>query len=175
MTAKEKSAPWRRGGGPKGLATVLPRAARRLFKRRGFAQTDVLTRWPAIVGQTLAGHCQPERISWPPGKSADAVLRLRVAPAWAPEVQHLAPIILERVNAYFGYRAVTELRLTQGALPVRPVRPRARRRQLSPAERAGLGRHLGLIHDDELRQALTRLGETILSEIPPDKTRPPEN
>ena len=49
----------------------------------------------------------------------DGVLQVRVAGPLAVELQHLAPQVLERVNTYLGYRAVTQLKLSRGVLPAR--------------------------------------------------------
>ena len=105
--------------GPRGLAAALPKLTRAAFRRRGFAQADILTRWPAIVGDALAEHCCPEKLNFPTGSNAGATLQIRVASGFAPHLQHLAPLVIERVNAYFGYAAVTRLRLQQGPLPPR--------------------------------------------------------
>jgi len=78
----------------------------------------------------------PDRLVWPrrredaeepsPKKSwrpEGAVLVLRVEGPRAIEVQHRSGPILERVNTYFGYRAVAEMRILQA--PVDRKAPRA--------------------------------------------------
>lgn len=157
--------------GPRGLAAALPKLTRAAFRRRGFAQADVLTRWPAIVGDTLAGHCCPEKLSFPAGGTAGATLQVRVAAAFAPHLQHLAPLVIERINAYFGYAAVTRLRLIQGPLPPARKPPARRLRALSAAEETALAGRLAAVGDEALRAALAALGRSILergADGPPD-------
>ena len=83
------------------------------------------------------------------------MLLLRVSGPRAIEVQHRAGPILERVNGYFGYRAITEMRILQapvarlGKRPTPPAPP--------PAE-ASLPVS-GAIEDQGLRRALARLGQ----------------
>lgn len=88
---------------------------------------------------------------------------MRVAPGLAPEVQHRSPVIIERINGFFGYRAVARLVLVQGP-PVRrtgrPAPPRLR--PLRPEERGALDRRLAGIDDPTLREALRRLGEAVI-------------
>ena len=86
---------------------------------------------------------------------------LRVEPSRALDVQYKTALIIERINAYFGYQAVTDIRLTQAPL-ARPKAPSPAR----PSPKAVLGPSLTRtdasgIEDADLRQALERLGSSI--------------
>lgn len=149
-----------------GLRALAPAAAKvtgPAFRRRGFMVAEILMRWPAIVGETLAQATCPERLTFPTGKADGASLKLRVAPGFGPEVQHLEPLIVERLNGYFGYRAVERLRLVQGPLPLRRQAPAPKPRPLDPAEEARLQGLLDGIADKGLREALARLGRSLLA------------
>lgn len=145
-------------------------AARDTFKKRGFAQVQILSHWPEIVGETLAEYCAPEKLSFPrfskeekqKGPSTGAVLTLRVEGPAAVEIQHLEPQIVSRINAYYGYDAVARLKLVQGPLPHKPVRKRRKIRALTPDERKKLGQELESIEETPLRGALARLGERVI-------------
>ncbi|KAJ8134202.1 hypothetical protein OY671_012585, partial [Metschnikowia pulcherrima] len=65
-------------------------------------------------GQHHARHCAPESIRFPPGEKADGILQSVVTPAHAPSIQHVIPEIIERVNRFFGYRAVARVKIRQG-------------------------------------------------------------
>ena len=96
------------------------------FKRFGFVQGAVVSRWPEIVGERYARVSTPESIRFPAGKKAGGTLTLLVEGAHAPLMQHLAPTITERVNRFFGYEAVVKIAFRQGtpAKPApRPTRP----------------------------------------------------
>ncbi len=166
MAPKPKAATGKgqRKPGLRAVAAAMPAVTRRLFKRRGFAQADILSQWPAIVGDVLAGYCVPERLNWPrdPNRPDGATLRIRVASAWAPQLAHLEPIILERVNGYFGYKAVTRLAIVHGRVRPRVTAKQTSRRPLTPAEEGKLNDLLAAIDDPDLRRALWRLGGTIV-------------
>ena len=147
----------RTGRGPRGIAATLPAVTRGLFKKRGFAQSDVLTQWRAIVGDALADRCCPERLIWRENDGG-ATLRIRVESAWAPELQHLEPIVIERINTYFGYRAVGRLQITQGVNPEPARRQTQRQRTLTPEDAARLDDSLERIRDPELAAAFRALG-----------------
>jgi hypothetical protein len=128
--------------------------------KQGLGEAQLLQQWPAIVGDDLALHCWPVKLSFPRGQRRDGTLRLRVVSALALEIQHREPVLLERINGYFGYRAVIRLALVQGAMPAEAPPPGPR--PLAPAERQALGRRLDGIADPGLRGALERLGSAII-------------
>ena len=147
--------------GARALAVLLPKLTKPLYRARGFAEAGVLNDWPDIVGRPLADYTAPERLG------PDGALEVRVGGAWALELQHLEPLVLDRIATYFGYRAVTRLVLTQGPLPPRPEPPRKPRpKVLSNAQAEALARDLAMTEDPKLRAALERLGREVLGETP---------
>src|SRR3954463_3961785 len=91
------------------LASILDPAAR----RRGFAEASLLADWASVVGPALAQRCQPVRVDYAPGRRRGGVLMVHAGGAAAIEVQPAAPQIIERINTYFGFAAVRQLRLLQ--------------------------------------------------------------
>lgn len=145
---------------------------RDIFRKRGFAQSHILAHWPEIVGTALAEYSSPEKLAFPQatndgrGPTTGATLAIRVDGPVALEIRHLEPQIVERINGYYGYNAVSRLKLTQGPLPPRPRARRKLIRPLQPAERAQLAQSLEPIGEPALRVSLERLGERILGTTP---------
>lgn len=144
---------------------------RDVFRKRGFAEGHILANWPQIAGETVADYCAPERLVFPRrpreghGPQGGATLEIRVDGPIAVEIKHLEPQIIERINSFYGYQAVTRLKLTQGPLPPKP-RKRRPIRPLASAERAALTQSLEPIAEPALKTALERLGERILGRTP---------
>ena len=90
-----------RGGGPKAVGDLMPQVGRTAFRRYGFVQSSVVTRWPEIVGPEHAKVCAPEAIRFPPGERSEGILQMVVAPAHAPIIQHVIPEIIEKQTCYF--------------------------------------------------------------------------
>jgi hypothetical protein len=134
----------------------LPQVGGAAFRRYGFVQSGIVTRWAEIVGPKYAGVSSPESIRFPPGKKADGVLTVTVKGAHAAMMQHIAPEIVERVNRFFGYAAVARLNLKQGRIADRPSRsaPPSLRPVTPPAE---FGPGLRAIADPELQAVLAAL------------------
>jgi hypothetical protein len=153
-----KDAP--RGGRARPVADLLPQIGGAAFRRFGFVQSSIVTRWPEIVGERFANVSTPESIRFPQGKRAEGVLTLLVEGAHAPMLQHVAPTIVERVNLFFGYTAVARIIIRQGAAS----RPEPRR--APPSIRtvpADLGASLRTIGDAELRACLSSLAGAVAS------------
>ena len=150
-----------RGGEARPIAELMPEVGRTAFRKFGFVQSSVVTRWPEIVGERHARVCMPEAIRFPPGEKSDGILQLLVVPAHAPLISHVIPEIIERVNRFFGYNAVSRVKLRQGA--VQP--PAARERPTAPPSLRPipfeLGDSLRDIGDPELRTVLESLARSL--------------
>jgi hypothetical protein len=174
----------KRRGAMRAIGAASTPIAAGLADRRGWTAARLLADWSAIVGAELARRSMPERLVGqgsmidrgrtkvkPDGAKPDAgpprrpaALRVRVGGAAALEIQHMEPQIVERVNGYFGYRAIDRLQLVQGPLPTLPSRRippplDAARARAIDTKVAGIG-------DPELRAALARLGSAIARRQP---------
>ena len=152
---------------PRRLPTLLSELAGKTIAdalaRQGFASTGVITHWPEIVGAEIATHAEPMRMIWPRRVHEDepepATLVLRVEGPVALEIQHLSGVIIEKVNRFFGWRAVGRIQIRQA--PLRRRGPKARPAALDPAAVARLAAGMADIKDDDLRGALARLGAAV--------------
>lgn len=138
--------------------TLLDRA----LKAKGFAQVEVVKRWREIVGPELAKASMPVQLRFPRGERMGGTLVVRVEGAFAPLLQHRQHQVVERVNSHFGFNAVARLALEQGPI-ARKVRPVLVRRPLSEDESAELDALVGQDGESEVRAALRRLGEAVLT------------
>ena len=138
-------------------------------KKFGFVQASVVSRWSEIVGERYGQVSLPESIRFPAGKKAGGTLTLLVEGAHAPLIQHLGPMIIERVNRFFGYLAIDKVVFRQGRLPAAaPKRVRSTPMPL-PKE---LGEGLRAVADPELRACLTSLAAHIASSTGPPVVEP---
>jgi hypothetical protein len=142
------------------LAELLNKCLGDTFARQGFASREIVTHWPDIVGHDIAAHAEPVRMQWPrnPGGTEPATLVLRVEGPAAIEIQHQASLVVERVNRFFGWRAVDRLAFRQA--PLRGHRKRPPRPASDPEAAQRVARSLA-IKDAPLRVALGRLGAAV--------------
>ena len=157
--------PVRRGRNAKHLGQHVKRLTKRAFGRRGFADGAIIADWPSVIGEHLAGLSEPERITYPQGKRAGGTLQLRIASgSIAVELQHLEPLLIERINGYFGYKAVEKVRLIQA--PIKRASggtTRSERPPLDEKKEREVADVLSDVSDPELHEALDRLARAILS------------
>ncbi|HEX6742506.1 MAG TPA: DciA family protein [Sphingomicrobium sp.] len=137
---------------------LVGRVGDQSFRRFGFIQGAIVSRWSEIVGERYARVSSPESIRFPAGRKAGGALTLLVEGAHAPLIQHLAPIIIERVNRFFGYAAIDRVVFKQGRPPA--AAPRPKRPELGPVPKE-LGEGLREIADPELRACLESLASRI--------------
>lgn len=148
-----------RGGRARSVAEMLPDVGRASFRKFGFVQHSVVSRWGEIVGQRYAGVSAPESIRFPQGQRANGTLTLTVAGAHAPMMQHVAPEIVERVNRFFGYPAVDKVVIRQGQV-AKPATKSAPKPVQQPVPME-LGDSLRAVSDPELRAVLESLARGI--------------
>jgi hypothetical protein len=168
--AKTGEAAGRKGAAPRAnrarpVSDMLPAAGGAAFRRFGFVQSSVVSRWREIVGERYSRVCAPESIRFPPGKKSAGVLTLVVEGAHAPMMQHVAPLIAERVNRFFGYQAVERIHFRQGVVQIaraQLARAKAPAAAVVPVPiPAELGDSLREIADPELRACLESLARGI--------------
>ncbi len=119
----------------KAVGSFVPGLTKKACEKYGFSAASLISDWPQIVGRDLSRHTAPQRLKWPryipayqdveagcegrPG----ATLILHVDPAKALDIQYGTTQLIERINGYFGYRAVSDLRIIQA--PIKPADAKA--------------------------------------------------
>ena len=159
------------------VGAFVARATAKAREKHGLHAAEIILNWPAIVGPDLAAYTAPRRIRWPKapdrlagptpkitaGKSGapfqKTTLEIWVAGGRAHEIPYLKGPIMARINAYFGYRAVTDILPVDG--PVVQRRPAKARPEVSLDEMADIATTHKIAMDDPLGEALARLGANI--------------
>lgn len=151
-----------RRNGAVSLDQVGMKLMRPLLGKRGLGEGDIAFHWESIVGGSmLARESAPERIVFPKGSRTGGVLHLRVPNgALAAQLVHLKPQIMQRINGYYGYPAIADVRIHQRPLPPRPRRP-GDPPPLAEEERRALDVKLKDIDNPKLKAALAGLGEAM--------------
>ena len=142
------------------VSDLLPDVGRAAFRRFGFVQSSVVSRWREIVGERYATVSSPESIRFPPGRRSEGVLTLVVEGAHATMMQHVAPVIIERVNRFFGYGAVERVLFRQGIVQLAKAKARPAPPSLRPLPKE-LGDSLREVADPELRAVLEALARGV--------------
>ena len=149
--------------GPRAIASLIGKSSKAALIKRGFAQADILTHWPAIVGPNLANFSSPEKLTYSRQGNKDATLRIRVAPGWAPEFQHFEPLVIERINSFFGYKAISRLQLIQAPVKKPEVRQASLPLPLTESQKVWIETILSDVTEPDLKKRLKSVATSMLS------------
>ncbi len=109
---------------PKTIGDSLKKINRDISNKYGKIEYLIIAKWPKIVGQFFANHSEPTKISRIPEGENDTgdviysnYLHINVSPVAAVEFQHFKDKIIDKINSYFGYKAISNIRLKQNFIP----------------------------------------------------------
>ena len=157
----------------KTVGSFVPRLTRKAFEKYGFSAATLLTDWAAIVGPQLAAYTAPDRLKWPRAVESHgdvvagaegrpgATLMLRVDGGRALDIEYRKRELVERINSYFGYRAVADLRILQAPVQAAAALPRAVIGARATTPRAVIAPEIPSIPNEGLRDALARMEQGI--------------
>lgn len=146
------------------LSNLLPKEARRVFRQFGFAESAIITRWHEVVGTELSRHSMPLSLKFQRGKRVGGTLYIRVDGPIATELQHLEPILVEKINTFYGYAAVGKIAIEQGPISRRDTRTRKAKTHIGPEAEIEVHGLVDETQDDALKEALETLGRSVYSE-----------
>lgn len=154
--------------GFKRTGSVLSEQIRKAGETRGFAVSRLLTHWEEAVGADIAAIARPVTVGYGRG-SFGATLTILTTGAQAPMLEMQKEKVRERVNAVYGYNAISKIRITQTAptgfsdgqvaFETAPPDPKpADPKIMSQAKHVAEG-----VQNDELRAALENLTRSFLT------------
>lgn len=128
-----------------------------LLGKKGLLQADILRYWPEILGEELATGVTPDSISFSQ-KTMGAVLTVKAfSGAFAVEFSSRKEQIRERLNGYFGYEAVSDIRIKQGGT-FTPPPPKEEPPDITEKQAEEINDLISGIENESLKDALLRLG-----------------
>jgi rare lipoprotein A len=148
---------------PARLGLYTQKIVKPVFKARGLMEGKIMTHWHQIVGEKFARLALAEKITFPKGKKTEGTLHLNVTSAGSLLLHYAQDLILEQVNTFFGYKALSKLHMSHGFTPPEEVKPKQPLPPLSEEENQWLDSQTQAIEDPELKQCLKNLGEGVLS------------
>lgn len=98
--------------GPNEIGNSLMNVIKGFGKKYGFINSDILTDWEKIAGPDLAAKISPVKLSFPMGQRQNGTLYVKIKNAsFSSIIQYQFPTVIDRVNTYFGYRAVATVKI----------------------------------------------------------------
>ena len=138
------------------------RTAAPALQKRGFHQSDLISHWEEIVTPEFAIHTSPQKLIFPRGNRTGGILTIRTPAPLALEMQHLEPLLLERVNTFFGYRAVDKIILMHSSsMSAKKINKPNRVVSVDKSSIRLIESQTEDIHSESLREALRSLGKAV--------------
>ena len=161
-----------KGSFVRAVGSFVPKLTTKVFEKYGFHSAEIMTNWARVAGADVAAWTEPERIRWPRTPNVEteenakgrhgATLVIRVEPARALDIEYRGHEIIERINRYFGYRAVETLKIVQAPLTRKADAVKPSPALLNPAFPAPLPLKAGAPEPDPaIQSALTALWASI--------------
>jgi len=145
------------------LTKEMGHLTQEIFGKKGFVSVDLISNWTDIVGPDLAMGVLPMRLTFPKDKRSQGTLHVRTAGgAFALMFEHQKARVIDRVNTYFGYPAISEIRQLQGALQLPKSKPQEVEWPLGDDEVQALLKRVDGIQDDTLRAHVFELGVALI-------------
>lgn len=160
-----------RSNGLQTLGQAVSRVIQEATTRRGFHEIALLTHWPTIAGRETAAVCLPHKLTFHYRKRHDngTLLILVEGGSAAIRLQHTSTQLITKINTYFGYSLVDQIRIIQGPFPRGKYILTFHKRNYNPQPEPllqGNGYSISpsivlSIKDNNLREALLGLGLSI--------------
>ncbi len=145
------------------IGNVIENLTKPAFKTHGFANQKIITYWAQIVGATLAKFTIPQKIVFPPHQTRAGTLYIGVTnPGLSLEIQAQESRIVERIAAFFGYQAVSRIKVSIARFKVEKeaLVSAAPKHMVSKKEMKAITSQLSKISDKALQSQLQRLADT---------------
>ena len=157
---------------PKTIGESLKNINKKISHKLGKIEYTIHINWTQIVGSFFAEHSEPLKIS-SIQKNTDKdqrtilyFLHVNVSPAAAVEFQHFQDKIIEKINSYFGYKAINSLKIKQNFFKEIKKNKKINKKQYNDIGKIKneLKKQVKMIKNKELEESIIRLGLSIKDE-----------
>ena len=92
------------------FGNTLPRGVKGILKRNGYNYSEIINKWNMLVGKDISECSYPKSIKMTK-VNEKAILIIAVKRGNEIEVEYSKNEIINKINGYFGYRLINEIRL----------------------------------------------------------------
>tara|TARA_B100000787_G_scaffold89530_1_gene66201 strand:+ start:52 stop:501 length:450 start_codon:yes stop_codon:yes gene_type:complete len=96
----------------KPLAKITENIVEKSISRLGAIQTHIFLNWQDIAGQ-YADLTFPEKIRLSKNKNSAGLIIIKVQNGFGPEIQLAIPFLLNQINARYGFKAISKIKIIQ--------------------------------------------------------------
>ena len=156
---------------PQAISQALRKINIGFTSKFGKIEFIIHSKWPEIVGSYFTEYSEPKNITKLPDYENEVGemiyknhLNVSVAPAAAIEFQHFKDKIIEKINSYFGYKAIIDLRIQQNYITTNNSESKIIKNKLTESEKINIAKEVKNLTNKELKKSLIDLGKNIAKE-----------
>ena len=158
---------------PQLIGDTVKKINRNFSSKFGKIEFIIHSKWSEIAGSYFCEYSEPKNISRIADYENDVgetvyknLLNVSVTPAVAIEFQHFKDTILEKINSYFGYKAIIDLRIQQNYIPKdnNVVKTTKYNKKLTMSEKEIITNEVDRLNSQDLKKSLIDLGFNIVKE-----------
>ena len=156
---------------PQSIGDTLRKVNRKFSSKYNRTEFIIHSKWPEIVGKYFLAYSEPLNVSRVRNFENDFgetvyknYLNVSVAPAAAIEFQHFKDTIIEKINTYFGYKAIIDLRIQQNYIPKYNIMKKTKSQKINNDEKEFIEKNIEEFQNNELKKSLLNLGNKITIE-----------
>ena len=156
---------------PQAISQALRKINIGFTSKFGKIEFIIHSKWPEIVGSYFTEYSEPKNITKLPDYENEVGemiyknhLNVSVAPAAAIEFQHFKDKIIEKINSYFGYKAIIDLRIQQNYITTNKSESKIIKNKLTESEKINIAKEVKNLTNKELKKSLIDLGKNIAKE-----------
>ena len=92
------------------FGNTLPRNVKGILKKNGYNYSEIISKWNLLMGKDISNYCYPKSIKMT-GKDKSGILILSVERGNEINIEYSKKEIIDKINSYFGYQLINEVRL----------------------------------------------------------------
>tara|TARA_B100001750_G_C15114563_1_gene401834 strand:+ start:141 stop:623 length:483 start_codon:yes stop_codon:yes gene_type:complete len=96
--------------GLRSFGNTLPRSVKGILKKNGYNYSEIINKWNFLVGKEISNFCYPKSIKMSQADK-NGILILAVERGNEINVEYSKKEIINKINGYFGYKLINEIRL----------------------------------------------------------------
>ena len=158
---------------PQTIGDTVKKMNKNFSNRHGKTDFVIHSNWSKIVGSYFKDYCEPTSITRTKDSENDMgeptfknCLNVSVSPTASIEFEHFKGTILEKINSYFGFRAISDLRIQQNYITKHNIKNNTMKQKytLSTNDINDLKSEVENLKNSDLKKSLVDLGLNIAKE-----------
>ena len=138
--------------GLRSFGNTLPRGIKQILKKNGYNYSEIISKWNLLVGKDISNYCYPKSIKMSrENKNGDLVLL--VERGNEINVEYSKKDIINKINSYFGYRLISEIRLQTFS----PINKKEKEKNIINDSPKKFEKKINEIKNKDIRDSLSQL------------------